>query len=283
MSVIKRNLTGEEIAKLYLDGESTESIGKLAGVSDRQIRRILNAQGIDTSRKRTSGNRKYTVNESFFRKWSNEMAYVFGLALTDGCLTENNIVIAQKEPEILRNISDVMKSDIPVVKRSNNGGKSHIHTLTINRKSIVADLARLGLTPNKSLTVPFPDVPAEYLPHFIRGVIDGDGWVHERGYTCRITSGSAEFAEGLLSVLLARNYNARIETNNYGGNDVYRVVISGKNDIKRLGQWIYADCGVLFLARKRRRFETHLDTFNAVKYRESPKPRRIIPAITKTA
>lgn len=280
MAVRKCNLTDGEIVERYLSGESTTEIAKGSNVTPRTITRILTKLGVD---RRGTYSTKYEVNINFFKKWTPEMAYVLGMIITDGTMGSDCVSIAQKEPEILRSVATTMDSDIPVVKRSNNGGKSHIHTLTINRKSIVADLTRLGLTPNKSLTVPFPDVHAEYLPHFIRGVIDGDGWVHERGYTCRITTGSAEFAEGLLSVLLARNYNARIETNNYGGNDVYRVVISGKNDIKRLGQWIYADCGVLFLARKRRRFETHLDTFNSVKYRESPKPRRIIPAISKTA
>ena len=53
---------------------------------------------------------------------------------------------------------------------------------------------------NKSLTVPFPNVPEEYLASFVRGVIDGDGWVQKEGYIMNITSGSKLFAEGLLSI-----------------------------------------------------------------------------------
>ena len=46
-----------------------------------------------------------------------------------------------------------------------------------NSKEIKKDLEQFGISSNKSLTVPFPDVPKEFLPSFVRGVIDGDGWV----------------------------------------------------------------------------------------------------------
>ena len=46
---------------------------------------------------------------------------------------------------------------------------------------------------NKSLTVPFPDVPEEFLPSFVRGVIDGDGWVQKTGYVMNVTTGSLHF------------------------------------------------------------------------------------------
>jgi hypothetical protein len=48
-------------------------------------------------------------------------------------------------------------------------------TLIINSKVIKKDLEELGIYANKSLTIPFPDVPDEFLPSFVRGV--GDGWV----------------------------------------------------------------------------------------------------------
>lgn len=35
---------------------------------------------------------------------------------------------------------------------------------------MVNDLERLGLHPNKSFDIKFPDVPNEYVSHFIRGI-----------------------------------------------------------------------------------------------------------------
>ena len=63
---------------------------------------------------------------------------------------------------------------------------------------------------NKSLTVPFLYVPEEYLPSFVRGVIDGDGWVDNEGDTMNITTRSKLFADGLtkyLSIMGSLYYN----------------------------------------------------------------------------
>ena len=48
-------------------------------------------------------------------------------------------------------------------------------TLVINSKEMKKDLELIGVTAKKSLIVPFPIVPEEYLPSLVLGVIDGDG------------------------------------------------------------------------------------------------------------
>ena len=70
-----------------------------------------------------------------------------------------------------------------------------IPTLIINSKEIKRDLEKLGVLANKSLTVPFPDVPKEFLSSFVRGVIDGDGWVDKEGYIMNITTGSLYYSQ----------------------------------------------------------------------------------------
>lgn len=191
----------------------------------------------------------YKVDESFFRKWSPDMAYVLGFILTDGHISGNTLVIAQKELEILERIAHSMDATHPIRRRTNNGN-SHIHTLSINRKSIVDDLGRLGISADKSLTVEMPEVPSEYLPHFVRGVIDGDGWVQDRGYVMNVTSGSDAFATALHDVFEAQGYNGRLVKD---GN-AWRVWVSGKQDVINLADWLYEDCGDLYLRRKKKRF-----------------------------
>lgn len=185
------------------------------------------------------------------------MAYVLGFIVTDGSLTRTQVTIAQKERYILDIIAETMGVTSPVTERSNNGGKTTIHTLSISRKEIVEDLAKLGITPRKSLVVPFPAVPSEFMPHFLRGIIDGDGWVHHKGYMMSIISASPSFAERLFGVLQTNGFNTRIIVDNSGKSTYYRVRVSGKDDVRRLGEWLYADCGDLYLTRKRERFEYH--------------------------
>jgi intein/homing endonuclease len=70
---------------------------------------------------------------------------------------------------------------------------------------IYNDLLKFGLTPNKSLTLQFPDVPKEYVRHFVRGCWDGDGSVYFEKRANRIkasyVSGSKKFIEGMVGAL----------------------------------------------------------------------------------
>jgi intein-encoded DNA endonuclease-like protein len=67
------------------------------------------------------------------------------------------------------------------------------------------ELLKYGLTPNKSLTLQFPDVPREYVRHFIRGCWDGDGSVYLEKRSKRIkasyVSGSRKFIQGMVNAL----------------------------------------------------------------------------------
>ncbi|WP_077212988.1 LAGLIDADG family homing endonuclease [Bacillus dakarensis] len=113
-------------------------------------------------------------------------------------------------------------------------------TLIINSKVIKNDLENLGIVANKSLTVAFPPVPEEYLPSFIRGVIDGDGWVQRTGYVMNITTGSLLFAIGLYSVFEEWRLRTEItRTTSQTGNSIYRVWVKGKKDLPKLADIIY--------------------------------------------
>lgn len=49
--------------------------------------------------------------------------------------------------------------------------------ITICSSALADWLINIGCTPKKSLTMIFPQVPDKYLPDFLRGVVDGDGWI----------------------------------------------------------------------------------------------------------
>ena len=52
-----------------------------------------------------------------------------------------------------------------------------LYQFNISNEKIYDDVVSLGLTPNKSLTMQFPNMPNEFIRHFIRGCWDGDGSV----------------------------------------------------------------------------------------------------------
>ena len=156
--------------------------------------------GIEMNREQSSGQpRKHKVNEDFFKVWTHKMAWVLGLFITDGCVHNklHTITFSQKDERILRSIANYMEADYtltPIYKTRSTP------TLIINSREIKKDLEQLGVYANKSLAVSFPNVLDEFLSSFIAGVIEGAGWVQKTGYVMNITTGSLQFAEGLLSV-----------------------------------------------------------------------------------
>lgn len=252
----KRNLTDEQICELYKNGERTVVIAEQAGYSERWIRRILERNSIP--RRKQGAKRKYSVNEDFFKTWSNEMAWVLGMIVTDGTVVREpkkgvsffNVV--QKESELLEKIKRVINSEHKIVKYQN--GNSYAHRFNVSSVKMVKDLIEFGLTPNKSLTVEIPPVPDEFMSHFIRGGLDGDGWAEERGYMANITTASEKFGISVLDVFQSWGLNSYIrEEERIGERNIFRVIVNGREDVVKLEKILYKDADGLYYSYKRDR------------------------------
>jgi hypothetical protein len=146
------------------------------------------------------GQRQYNINDDFFKKWSNNMAYILGFWWADGNIHISNgsyrFSIAQKDRYILESILEEMNCN-PKPIRIIGKSKNHCYNFSIYSKAIVTDIMSLGGTENKSLTTKFPLIPPQYLSDFIRGYFDGDGCIyfcsHLQAYKSKFTSGSKDF------------------------------------------------------------------------------------------
>lgn len=248
-----KGITDEYIVEMYKNGTRVVELATIAGISPRGIRNILYKSGIENLKQP----RKYAVNESFFKTYTNEMVYALGMIITDGCVTKKpevyntNFSIAQSDKEFLQKLLDIMGSKHPIRKDA----RSTVHRFFIGSQEMVNDLIGFGIGERKSLNVKFPIIPNEFKSHFIRGVIDGDGWVCKRGYSVTITSASESFANSLLRILSHQGFDTRIRVDiTEGHSTIYRVTVSGKEQVLKLADWIYADAGDLFLKRKKDNF-----------------------------
>ncbi|WP_438318923.1 LAGLIDADG family homing endonuclease [Sporosarcina sp. FA9] len=233
-------MTDEAIIKMYKSGMPFKEMAPIVGISDRAIRNVMYKHGITMNREQYSGQpRKNKVNEDFFKTWTHEMAWVLGLFVTDGHVNKriHSIYFAQKDERILRQIAKYMEADYVLAP---NKDPDSTPILIINSKVMKFDLETLGINANKSLSVPFPNVPDEYLPSFIRGVIDGDGWVQDRGYVMNVTTASLVFAQGLLSVFQSWLLRSEITSSfTKTGTTIYRVWVKGKYELPKLARVIY--------------------------------------------
>lgn len=126
--------------------------------------------------------RKFTVDFNFFENIdTEEKAYTLGFLYADGCIasTLNKIQFDQLEPQedILFKIKEVMQAEAPIHTHKGKHNRTRYRLLVCSKK-MCQDLLKLGIIPNKSLTLTFPTkVPQEFLRHFIRGYFDGDGCI----------------------------------------------------------------------------------------------------------
>lgn len=142
----------------------------------------------------------------FFRRWSPAMAYVLGYWWADGYMRYRRdtgahlIEIASIDRSHLQLIADTM-GEAPSLRRIS--GPSDCYEIEFCSKEMYHDLLALGGMPNKSNVIGFPFIPAEYLVHFVRGFVDGDGtfaWNGDRP-VLQIYSGSKQLLERMAAAI----------------------------------------------------------------------------------
>lgn len=101
---------------------------------------------------------KYTQNLKILDEWSPELAYIIGLALTDGNINKPPGI------ELLDKRTGKMFT-----------GKKQMYGFFIDSMQAARRFCELGVKPNKSYTGEYPIVPQDVWWHYFRGILDGDG------------------------------------------------------------------------------------------------------------
>ena len=101
-----------------------------------------------------------------------------------------------------------------------------IYQFSISNEKLYYDIVSLGLTPNKSLTMQFPNVPNEFVRHFIRWCLDCDGTVYvdknKHKMSASFVSGSLEFVEAMVKILINAGFPDRtIHRHNHSNKSYY--------------------------------------------------------------
>ncbi len=231
------------------------------------------------------GHNRYNCNFDFFKKWTNEMAYVLGFLYADGDIVDSAkssrtqfIKFTSKDKDILYIIKAFILSEHPIHSRPPrktlfSDGRicksSEIFYLRIGSRRMFADLTKIGLVPNKSKIIKFPlNIQNKYLNHFIRGYFDGDGCVHIKraknkrqkfifkGLRIIFTSGSKIFLQEL-SFYLRKIVNIN-QNRVYDSKRSYQLCYSTSDSIQ-LFKFLYRN--LLNNAYLKRKFKIFLKYF----------------------
>lgn len=154
-----------------------DDISKEINISRRAISRVLREKSINTRLKN-----RYLLNDNYFDEINTEAkAYILGFIYADGFVGDekhNNIVISINDYDIVQYIAEEIEFTGTIRKTNKGGFKNSKNGYSLNFSSkIMADrLRKIGLYPNKSLTISeLPKIKNELMRHFIRGYFDGDG------------------------------------------------------------------------------------------------------------
>ena len=295
-------LTKKKLFELYVEKEmSLTDIGKLAGCtrvnvhyklkkfriaarSKTEARTIALDKGkIKTTRTDEFGNevevvfQKIRYNEKFFKQWSAEMAYVLGLIYTDGNLSFNTsesgyklgiLSFGQKYKELVEKFLNLIECDAKIRFRKRREFKTttagELYYFSIGNNDLAVDLIKLGITPNKSLDMKFPEIPNEYLRHFVRGFFDGDGSVYlEYGKSIRVKllSGSKEFIKTLNNLLVDEGLSNRfISGGSPSTQSAYFIRYNTDEDAMNFYNFIYRDVSeAMYYLRKKKIFQKYFN------------------------
>lgn len=202
--------------------------------------------------------RRYNFDENYFDTIDTQnKAYVLGLLYSDGCIskkkTEMIIKLHNKDKIILEEIKEDMKSEHPI-KSIIQKNREEQFSFRVSSIKLCKQLISLGVTPNKTLTIKFPELDREYIRHFIRGYFDGDGCIskvkNSNSYIVTIFTASKDFKNSFIEYI---EKEIGITTNVYERNNGYAMCFYKKVFILKLYEYFYID-STMFLDRKKVKF-----------------------------
>lgn len=176
----------DEINRLYQEGVSLTKISQQLGIHRKALTRLFKNNQVE-SRKGFSYARKYNLDEHYFDVIdTEEKAYILGFIYADGnnLFRTNRISIhlAKRDEEILKKMSHIFYGEemLKYNTRNNKEGKIFEYVrLQLFSAHMSQHLATLGVVEAKSHKIIFPDwLDKSLYRHFIRGLIDGDGWIY---------------------------------------------------------------------------------------------------------
>lgn len=212
----------------------------------------------------------YKYNRNFFESINTEsQAYWAGFIAADGNVRKDflkmRIELNIKDKNHLFKFREDIQGDMPIKEsvRTNN----HSCYIDLNSVDICKDLNRLGITPNKSLSldINFNLIPINLIPHFIRGYFDGDGSLCHTAMDGKIRwqvsfIGTEKFLKDIMFYIQKEHCISTCGNN-------YRFNFSKFKDVKDITDFMYKNA-TIYLDRKYEKYLefSALNDYQAVSY-----------------
>lgn len=201
------SLKTDHLIKLAKTGKySSSQLKKIFNCGRSLIFKILKGNKISLHNK-GKFKRKYHYNEEFFQNLTPTSAYWLGIIASDGYLylrrgneKSVNLRFNKRDFKHINKFLFAIKSNIKphYTKSTNSIG------ISIYSSKLFDSLIKLGVKPNKSLSIKRINIKNSLMAHFIRGVSDGDGSIsgNRRTHIQFMIAGNKPFLEQIQEVLI---------------------------------------------------------------------------------
>jgi hypothetical protein len=261
----RRVLPELEIVALYNEGFSLRDLAKKYNVDKGVIKKRL-LQHDTKLRTLSEANRTYSFDENIFHKIdSHEKAYWLGFIASDGSIYHNTLKIGLsfKDFTHLEKFRTFLKAEhpihtyYPIVK----GKKYKSCEFSIRSDIMIADLLKLNIGANKSMTLEPAPLKTKYLNSYLLGIVDGDGCfsVDKLGQMKMNIISSLPMCQFIMDTLVKHcditPTKIGEEKRSKGMNYCY---FGGNNKVKSIVDYLYQDTQV-WLERKRNIVRDHFE------------------------
>ena len=197
--------------------------------------------------------------------WSSNLAYAIGLISTDGCLSPDgrHIIFISKDIDLIKTFKRCLGLSNKITPKTSGYSKKIYHKIQFGNVQFYRWLLKIGLMPNKTKIIGKLHLPNKYLPDFLRGHLDGDGYV--RAFQDPVYSNSKRLYTTFHSASLKHLKWIQKRLNQHKGiqgwieysTRVWRLTYA-KSESKVLLPFLYYDKNIPCLKRKRNIIESFL-------------------------
>ena len=253
-----------EIINLYNDNVSLINIGKKFHHSRETIKKLLESNNIIIrTTKETS--RKYIHDFNYFENIDSEhKAYWLGFIYADGFIESKRqygsqkfgITLSIKDKDHLYKFKEDIQATNPILDYVGSGynKNGYFSKILLSSQKTVDDLKKHGVLENKTFILKFPNIPNHLYKHFIRGYLDGDGYISVNDNICYF--GFTGSYDMLMEIKKFFNSSGNIQKDK----TVYSFKMGGtKKTIYELSK-IYNDSSI-YLDRKYEKYKIALEKF----------------------
>lgn len=239
----------EAIAALYEAGHSTRAIGEMLGHGKSTVNALISRHGGEL-RQRPGCERP----DYFEQVDTPEKAYWLGFITADGCIITTPaypdgshlaVRLAARDKDHLSKLKEAVGALSAVYIGINKvDGKAHEFAhLAVSSRRLTLSLLALGIGPRKSATAEPWNGPAELMPHYWRGLFDGDGSIARKtGDQYQMVQCGSEACVRAFAAWAEGVCGTKAEPFYRGG--CWRYGVSGRYQVPKLVRALYADAPV---------------------------------------